>query len=141
MQGTRQPSFHTKTVRALAGGTYAAGTHDSAVIDLLGYEWAEIIVDSKLNDTGGTVDVTAREGDASDGSDDAAITGAAFTQVTTSNDAALYAGELYLPPRKRYLTVRAVVGTASCEFGVIVKLHGPRTEPVETPAPSFAVTE
>lgn len=141
MSGTSQPSFKTKTVRAIAGGSYAAGTHDSAVIDMLGYEWAEIIVDSKLNQATGTLDVTARDGDASDQSDDAAITGAAFTQITTVNDTALYSGELYVPIRKRYLTVRAIVATAACEFGVIVKLYGPKAAPVESPTPAFTISE
>jgi len=141
MQGTRQPSFHQKTVQALAPASRSANTYDGTVIDMLGYEWAEIIVDAGAVATTGTLIVTARDGESAAGSDDAAVTGATMTTITSANDNQVHAGELYVPPRKRYLTVRAVVANDAAVFGIVVKLHGPKTEPVEDPAPAFAVTE
>ena len=67
----------------------------------------------------GTVDVKVQESDASGGSY-TDVTGAAFTQVTASNDDATYVGRINLNGTKRFLKVVMTVGTAACDAGTSV---------------------
>lgn len=147
MRGTGQPSFDQKTVQALAPASRNANTYDSDPIDMLGYEWAEILVDAGAVAGASTLAVTGRDGSAADGSDDALVTAddgvttAAFGAIASDNDNQVHAAELYVPPRKRYLTVRAVVANSAAVFGVLVKLHKGRKSPVESPTPAFTIID
>ncbi len=123
-----QPSFHGKPLLGLRPDAYGTGTHD-ATIDTRGYKWMRIA--SLVGDiaSGGTLTVSVLEGDASDGSDAVAITGAAFTALTPAGDRVVNHGELYLAPRKRYVTVRAVLAGAGGDIAVPVDLCAAREEP------------
>lgn len=134
----RTPMFARKVVIGHAPASRGAGTNDTTGIDVRGYKYAQVVLLCGTTSSSGTLDVTVRESDNSDGSSSAAITGATFTQVTPSNDEAVYSGTIYCPPRKRYLVVRAVTATAASVFGTLVILSGKRTEPADS-TPVFEV--
>lgn len=118
-----QLARHALAAIGIGAGSYAAGTATGTAIDCLGYERALIIVNSKLNQATGTAAITAEHSTAS-GSGFAAITGAVFTTITTSNDTTIYVMDVDLKDLNRYLRIVAVVATAACEFGVDVILYG-----------------
>lgn len=127
-----------KVVQALEAKAYSAASTDSAVIDVLGFDEALVILNAGVAAAAAEADVTIREGDESDGSDDAAIAGAAFAQITVANDQTVYVGRLDLSKRKRYFTIRNVGdGANAVTLGVTVVLmrakYPPATQ-VETVA-------
>jgi len=65
------------------------------------------------------------------------IAGAAFTQVTPTNDDAIYVGVINLEKRLRYIRVVGVAATAASIYGASVHLAQAGTKPAQTPA--FAV--
>lgn len=82
-------------------------TNESAAIDTAGYHQALIVLNAGETASGGTADVTVEAATTSGGSY-TAITGAAFTQVTPSNDDAVYLGRINLNGTDRFLKVKAV---------------------------------
>ncbi len=122
---------HHKVVQALKADNYSTGTAISAEIDTAGFAEAVIIFDAGTVGTSGTVDVTVTDSDTSGGTF-TAVTGAAFTQVISTNDEAVYVGRIRLnsatagTPDKcnRFIKVQAVVGTAACDLGVTVLFLG-----------------
>lgn len=122
---------HHKVVQALKADNYAASTHTSAEIDTAGFAEAVIIFDAGTVGASGTVDVIVRDTDTAGGTY-ADLTGAAFTQVISTNDEAVYVGRIRLNSAtagttdkcNRYIKVQATVGTAACDLGVTVLLLG-----------------
>lgn len=123
-----------KAVQAIQADAHAAGTVNGSAIDTKGFHEVLVALNAGANGSSGTVDVKVQESD--DGSTGwVDITGAAFVQVTESNDVAIYQGRVRMTPtRKRYLRVVAVVGTATCDLGVVVALGDARDHPAATPA-------
>ncbi len=117
-----------KAAVGIVADNHAAGTHNGTGIDRKGFEEALIVVNSGVNGSSGTVDIKVQE--SSDNSTFTDISGAAFTQITESNDNNVYAGRLNLDPISRYIRVVAVVATAACDFGVDVILGAPKQLPV-----------
>ena len=122
---------HHKVVQALKADNYSTGTATSSEIDTAGFAEAVIIFDAGAVGASGTVDVTVQDSDTS-GSGYGALTGAAFTQVISTNDDTVYVGRIRLNSAtagttdkcNRYIKVQAVVGTAACDLGVTVLLLG-----------------
>jgi len=112
-----------KAVVGIVADAHGIGTVNGTGIDTLGFNEALIIVNSGINGTSGTVDVKVQESDAL-ASGYADISGAAFTQITESNDNTIYVGRVKLADagRKRYIRIVAVVATAACDAGVAVIL-------------------
>lgn len=134
----RTPMFSRKCVIGHLPASRGAATTDTTGIDVRGYKYAQVVLLCGATTATGTLDVTVRESDNSDGSSSAAIPGATFAQVTPSNDDATYTGTIYLPPRKRYLVIRAITATAASVFASLVILSGKRTEPADS-TPVFEV--
>lgn len=107
MQGTAHQ--HSRVVRALAPAAITAATVNGAVIDALGFSEALFILDTgQFGGTSPTLDVALYESDASGGTY-TAVTGAAFTQITTANDDAdVYLMRVRLLKRQRYLRLTRV---------------------------------
>lgn len=118
--------------RAFGATNYECATS----IDTRNFSEMLVILHAGTNTGAGTVDVTIR--DSEDNSTFAALTGAAFTQVTTANDEQTYVGRIKLTPytagvnqsgtaakARRYIQIRGNVGTANCTFGVTVMLIAP----------------
>ena len=124
----------TKAVQTLAPISRSAGTVNGTAVDAKGFAEALIILNSGTNEATGTLDAKVQECDTVGGTY-ADITGAAFTQVTTANDNAIYAGRIRLTPtRKRFLRVVFVTAVAAGVAGAIIVLGEPENEPAATPA-------
>lgn len=111
-----------KAVMGLKADSYAAGTHTQTTgTDTAGFHQAMIVYNAGTTATGGTTDlkVTAATTEGGSYSD---VSGAAFTQVTTSNDEAVYVGRINLNGTDRFLKVSAVQATAAAEFSVTIVL-------------------
>ena len=119
-----------KVVNLLISDEYAAGTDNGTCVDSMGFEEMLIILNVGENAAGGTLDVKLQEGAESDGSDAADITGAAFTQITTSNDVNIYVARLNLRGRERYIRAVGVTATAACTYSVSGIMAGALSLPV-----------
>lgn len=80
-----------------------AAANNGAVIDTAGFDRVMFIFDSKPSGSGTTSDCKLQDGAASDGSDQADVTGATFTPVTTAGGAKCAALDVKLSKRQRYL--------------------------------------
>lgn len=137
---------HHKVVQALKADNYAATTHTSAEIDTAGFAEAVIIFDAGAVGASGTVDVIVRDTDTAGGTY-ADLTGAAFTQVISTNDDTVYVGRIRLDSAtagttdkcNRYIKVQAVVGTAACDLGVTVLLLNATNPSVTLNTMSFSI--
>lgn len=137
---------HHKVVQALKADNYTAATHTSSEIDTAGFAEAVIIFDAGTMGASGTVDVTVRDTDTAGGSY-AAVTGAAFTQVVTANEATVYVGRIRLNSAtagttdkcNRYIKIQAIVGTAACDLGVTVLLLGAVNSSVTLNTMAFSI--
>lgn len=101
-------------------------------IDTKGYDEALIALDVNAIAGGGTLDVTVLEDDAKSSAVNAtAISGAVFTQKTSSDDAKTFVGRIKTKLTQRYLYVKAVQGVAaSKKYSVHVLLGRARDLPV-----------
>ena len=106
-------------VQGQKADNWAVGADSSAAIDTAGYHQAMIVFNAGTVGSSGTVDVKVQECDTSGGSY-TDVSGAAFTQVTASNDDATYVGRVNLNGTKRFLKVVLTVGTAACDAGTSV---------------------
>lgn len=130
-----------KVVAGIPAGSYAAATVNGAVFDTKDFDELLIILDSKLNQATGTLDVKVQEGRESDLSDAADITGAVFAQITTVNDATIYHARINCKNWERYMRIVGVVAVADCEYGVTVILckHDGLSPVTQVNATSFKV--
>lgn len=85
----------------------SAATTLGAIIDTNGFQGYAVFTMSVGTFTGSGCTLAAKitESDASDASGPADVTGAAFANVTASNDEAVYSGVINLTGRERYLRV------------------------------------
>ena len=119
-----------KVIEHLTTVSRAAGTNSGTGIDTAGWQEAIIILTSGTTSTSGTLDVKIQ--DAPDNSTWADVTGAAFTQITPSNDEQSYYARIKLTPYtagttdkvERYIRATATGATAASIFGVSVILVG-----------------
>ena len=126
----RSPEDNQKGVVGILADNHAASTITGAGIDCQGFEVAGIYVNSGINGSSGTVDITIEQSDDNGVADAfAAVTGAVFAQITEATDNTIYNASLDLQARKRFIRVVAVVGTAACDFGVVVVLGEPQSAP------------
>ena len=123
-----------KAVQALAPASQSVATHNGDAVDTKGFKEALFILNAGVASATGTADVKVQECATSDGQY-ADIEGAAFTQITTANDVAIYQGRVRITPtRKRYLRAVAVVGTDVVVLGVAVILGDAQNLPAAEPA-------
>lgn len=134
--------FNHEVIKVVGGNashdlSMGVATNVSAAIDTLGFTEALIVLYAGTCSATGTLDVTVTECDTSGGTY-AAITGAAFTQITASNDVAQpYHGRISLVGRERYLKISSVVGTDVAEAAIVVILGGPVEAPT-TPSQTIS---
>jgi hypothetical protein len=122
-----------KAVLGLKPASLSAASTLGPVIDTLGFREALIHALYGTAAAGAESDITVLHGDESDGSDMAAITGAAFTQVTAANDDQGLVGRinLELETMKRYIQIKnAGDGANAALVAVSVLLIGARKMPV-----------
>lgn len=100
---------------------YGAVTTNGTGVDTLGYHQALIVLNVGLVTT--SLDVKVQESsDNGSGDTYADISGAAFTQVTTANDNAIYVARINLDARERYIRVVGTGVGASQSYAVDVIL-------------------
>jgi len=95
----------------------SSATVTSAAVDLSGYNEAMIVLSCGTTTATGTLDVKVQSS-ATTGGTYADITGAAFVQVTPSNDDAVYVARVRVAPSKPFIKVVAVAATAASLYGV-----------------------
>jgi len=127
--GQKAPHENLAVRETLSGASHAASTVNGAAVDTIGFEDCLVVLIAGTAGASATVDVVIQESSAS-GSGFAAITGAAFTQVTTANDLTVYVGRISLLGRKRYLRAVATVATAASIASVQFVLTSPHKVPV-----------
>lgn len=107
----------------------AAATHLSAAIDTLGFREALFIAYAGTHSATGDSTITVTECDTSGGTY-APITGAAFVNITASNDVGEpFVGRMSLDGRKRYLKVSNVVADDVVEIAILCVLAAPVVAP------------
>jgi hypothetical protein len=111
-----------KAVVGIVADNHSASTVEGAVFDTKDFDSLFVMVNSGANGSSGTVDIKVEQGDATDLSDATDVTGAAFTQITESNDNDIYVGRVKCKNYKRYMRINAVVAVAACDFGVVCTL-------------------
>lgn len=102
------------SVRPLADTRYndALTAASATGIDTKGYDEALIVADLGAISSG-TLDLTIMDSSlAASAVNATAVTGATFTQLTSSRDSGIYTGRVRTKNTKRYLYIRAVAATA-----------------------------
>jgi hypothetical protein len=121
-----------KAARSIQPDAHATGNVEGDAVDCAGIEEVLVVLDAGI--VGGTVNVHVEES-ANGSTGWADITGAAFTEVDSDNDDAVYQGRIKITPsRERYLRAYAVVATAAGDFSVLMVLGNAANQPVQTPA-------
>lgn len=122
-----------------AGSLYNGSASGSGTyIDTNGYDSIIFMANVGEIGAGNTLDINILEHDHDDTAAATAISGAAFTQLTPSNDKALHYAELRCCGQKQYLWVETFkTGTGSCNIGITYAMNG-GTGPVMT-APVFDI--
>ncbi len=124
-----------------AGTTYNGSSDASGIgIDTRDYNEALVIFHAGATSTNGTATVSIVESasDSTTASDYAAVSGAAFTQITTANDNAIYKASIDLKKRLRYLAVKSVVANQNFTGSVSIILSRGDSDPNATSV-SFSV--
>ena len=127
----KDPATGTKTVVAIASQSITSATDtNSSGIDLSEFKgWVKIVVNAgTFTGASPAMDIDIQES-SDDGSSDAYadVTGASFTQITTSNDAQLHVARLLPSAVERYIRIQATSsGTITAiPIGITVELCGP----------------
>lgn len=114
--------------KSQAAGTYYNGAADASGlgVDMKDYDEAMIVLETATVPSNGTLDVSLYEADANTGNASAAsaITGAAFTQVTASNDEGGQVAQVKIRLQKQYLFAKAVVANQTIPFSVTAYVKG-----------------
>jgi hypothetical protein len=131
-------SLTSKVVSAIAPATYTA-TETGTGFDTQGFEFCEIVLHAGTFTGDEEMTLTVETSTAS-GSGYAAISGAAFTTITTSNDAAIYRGIVRLDGAERYIRCVGTnnAGTGNAVFGVVAILKN-AVDSADASAVAFSV--
>jgi hypothetical protein len=125
-KGTAQKEL--KAIHSLLPQSLAAQENLGTGIDCRGYDEALIVIEAGLTSSNGSHAFKIQE--SSDNSTYADITGATFTPITTSNDAAVYVGRLNLRKRKRYIRIHNQGSNQALLASALVILSQAAVEPV-----------
>jgi len=131
-----------KVVYALgAEARSGAGAVLSPAIDTAGFTDCLVLLNAGGNAAGGTNDVIVQEC-ATSGGAYSAITGAAFTQITTANDNQEYIGRIDLSGTERFIQISATDAVAACASSVTVLMSAANSDPItnETGSGALAAT-
>ena len=110
-------------------------TVNGTAVNTAGYDEAVIVLDCGTTTATGTLNVKVQESVDSAFTTPIDITGAAFAEVTPTNDDAIYVGTIKLTAaRKQYLRVVGVAATAASIYGASIHLAQAEKKPAQTPA-------
>lgn len=118
-------------VKHLAGGS-AIGTVNGAGLNTQGYSEAMVVLATGLAAATGTLDVKIQ--DSADNSAWADVTGAAFAQLTATDDNVVKIARLKLDGNgiRRYIRAVGVVATATVDYTVTAVLGNDQYPPANT---------
>lgn len=123
---------NTKSIQGIKAQSSSTVVTGSAV-DLSGYNEAMIVLDCGTTTATGTLDVIVTSS-ATTGGTYTAVTGAVFTQVTPTNDDAIYVGRLRVDKDKPFIKIQATAATAASVYSVTIHTwDGTKTRPYQTP--------
>lgn len=117
--------------------TSAVATVTGAIIDTQSWREIVIVLNTGTCDASTQLNVTVTEDtDADFGGSPAAVSGAAFTEVTAANDDAAFVGRLNTDVlNDRYIQLSAAItGSGSALFSAVVIPYGPMGSQSELPA-------
>lgn len=109
----------------------ATSTVTGAAVDCAGFEEALVVLNVGTVPTAAAVDVHIETTAAEDWQD---LEGAVFTQVTPSNDLAIYTGRILTENSKGRLRAVAVVTGDASPIAVTIILGQPHTLPAHSPS-------
>lgn len=120
------------------GSAFGGGALNGASVDTKGFSEALVILATGVAGAG-TLDVKIQ--DSADNSDWADVTGAAFAQLTGSDDNVVKIARLKLDGNlvRRYIRVTSTVATAAIEHTVTFVLSGNQYNPQSVNAIAFTV--
>ena len=130
-------SLTSKVASAIAPATYTA-TETGTGFDTQGFEFCEIVLHAGTFTGDETMTLTVETSTAI-GSGYAAISGAAFTAISTANDAAIYRGIVRLDGAERYVRcVGTNTGTGNAVYGIVAILKN-AVDSADASAVAFSV--
>jgi len=130
-------SLTSKVVSAIAPATYTA-TETGTGFDTQGFEFCEIVLHAGTFTSSEEMTLTV-ETSTSPASGYAAITGAAFTTIDTSNHEAIYRGVVRLDGAERYIRCVATnAGGGNAVYGVVAILKN-AVDSADASAVAFSV--
>lgn len=136
------PATNVKVVQHVDFATYTSTQTPSTGVDTKGYTHALVIVNTGTFTGDETMTLTVEESSEEDGATDtfAAVTSAALAAISTSNDAQVHVGQIYLQPRERYLrTVCTQAGTGNALYGVTFVLFNANQSSLNNNTYGFSV--
>lgn len=130
---------NSKLIQAIPAQA-ATATVTGAALDLSGYDRALVTLNvGTMTGTSPTLDVKVQSS-ATSGGTYADITGAAFAQVTTTNDVAAYMGEIRINAAKPFLKVISTIAGTTPSVPHSVDIHAYETSLLrQIAAPVFDV--
>ena len=105
--------------QSIAPQSSSSAALEGAVFDTLGYDQVLVLANFGAATGAASTVVSVRTSAESDGSNDAALTGAAFDAVTTANDNEMYVGDIdcakLVPDDERYIFAKGVGDGANAQ--------------------------
>ncbi|HRI06291.1 MAG TPA: hypothetical protein PKW35_00670 [Nannocystaceae bacterium] len=134
------PETLCKPASGLPPAAYSANPTTEAFVDTRGWSECLVILHCGTFTSTATLDVAMHESTASNGSGSTAITSAAFAQVSTANDDAVYVGRINLQDRLRYIgSVCTYGGSGNAVASMVIIPIGPRDTALCDQTYSFSV--
>lgn len=122
------PDVFVLPVLSHQADAWTAAANAGAVIDTLGFKWAQPVILAGTQGAG-NLSIAVQESDVSGSGFAPALdddgNAIVFTTITSANDEALVVGLLRLDRRKRYLKLIATQASAAGDSGIVVNLIGP----------------
>lgn len=129
------PSSHVLVFQSIKPQSSSSAALDGSYTDIRGYDHAMVIADFGSATGAASTTVSVRTSANSDGSSSAALSGASFTAVTSSNDDEVYVGDVDLAKldgtTQRYIGTRGVGDGANAQvYAVTIVLFNAKYKPV-----------
>lgn len=134
------PQTRMKPASGIPPAVYAASPTTEAFVDVRGWGECLVILHCGTFTSTATMDIAIHESSASNGSGSVAITSAAFAQISTANDDAVYVGRINLQDRLRYIgSVATYGGSGNAIFSMTIIPIGPYTSALADQTYVFSV--
>lgn len=134
------PQTLLKPASGIPPAVYSANPTTEAFVDTRGWSECLVILHCGTFTSTATMDIAIHESTASNGSGSTAITNAAFAQISTANDDAVYVGRINLQNKKRYIgSVATYGGSGNAIFSMTIVPIAPCTTDLANDTYVFSV--